>query len=131
MDNQNSLGAIPQVQITIKHGGMFYLPFTYIDSSRAAIPLTGYNARMQVWASPTASGTSVIDIGSYGTNLTFGTIAINPTTWQVSITINSAFTATLPNYGTKGWAEFHFIDSSNNDIPLFEGPVTFEPGGIR
>lgn len=126
-----SLGSIPQVPITIKRGGMFYLPFLYKDSSGTVINLTGYNARFQVWGSPTASGTAVIDIGSYGTNITQGTVAINFTTGQVSITLLSAFTVTLSNINSLGWAEFHLFDTSNNDVPLFEGPVAFEAGGLR
>jgi hypothetical protein len=131
MNNQNSIGAIPQIPITIKRGGMFYLPFIYKDSTDTVIPLTGYNARMQVWGSLTASGTAILDIGTYGTNADQGSIVINGTTWQVSITILSVFTAGLTNILSKGWYEFHFIDSSNNDTPFFEGPVIFEPGGLR
>ena len=127
----NSLGSIPQVPLTIKHGGIFYLPFFYKDSSGNVINLTGYNARMQVWSSPTASGTSIIDIGTYGTNANQGSIVINITSYLVAITILSPFTSSLPNYRTKGWAEFHLYDGTNNDIPLFEGSVNFEPGGIR
>ena len=127
----NTLGSIPQVPITIKRGGMFYLPFVYKDSSGDVIPLTGYNARMQIWSSPTASGTSIIDIGTYGTNANQGSIVTNMTTFQVSITILSSFTSGLANTFSKGWAEFHLFDSGNNDIPLFEGPVSFEAGGIR
>ena len=127
----NSLGSIPQVPITIKRGGMFYLPFQYNDSSGTVIPLTGYNARMQIWSSQTASGTSILDIGTYGTNVDQGSIVINMTSFQVAITVLSSFTAGLDNSYSKGWAEFHLFDSSNNDIPLFEGPVCFEAGGIR
>ena len=127
----NSLGSIPQVPITIKLGGMFYLPFQYNDSSGTVIPLTGYNARMQIWSSQTASGTSILDIGTYGTNTDQGSVVINMTTFQVAITVLSSFTAVLANSYSKGWAEFHLFDSSNNDIPLFEGPVCFEAGGIR
>ena len=126
-----SLGAIPRVPITIKHGGMFYIPFNYVDSSKTIIPLTGYNARMQVWGSPTAFGTAIIDIGTYGTNANQGSIVINQTTWQVSITVLSSWTAQLDNAYSRGWYEFHFFDASNNDIPFFEGPVIFEPGGVR
>ena len=127
----NSLGSIPQVPITIKLGGMFYLPFQYNDSSGTVIPLTGYNARMQIWSSQTASGTSILDIGTYGTNTDQGSVVINMTTFQVAITVLSSFTAVLSNSYSRGWVEFHLFDSSNNDIPLFEGPVCFEAGGIR
>ena len=127
----NTLGSIPQVPLTIKRGGMFYLPFVYKDSSGDVIPLTGYNARMQIWSSQMAAGTSILDIGTYGTNAGQGSVVINLTTWQVSITILSSFTSTLANTFSKGWAEFHLYDSVNNDIPLFEGPVCFEAGGIR
>ena len=58
-------------------------------------------------------------------------IAVNGTTWQVSITINSVFTSGLNNIQSRGWYEFHFIDADNNDIPFFEGQVNFEPGGLR
>lgn len=127
----NSLGSIPQVPITIKRGGMFYLPFQYNDSSGTVIPLTGYNARMQIRSSQTAAGTSILDIGTYGTNSDQGSIVINMTSFQVAITVLSSFTAGLDNSYSRGWAEFHLYDSSNNDIPLFEGPVCFEAGGIR
>ena len=127
----NSLGSIPQVLITIKRGGLFYLPFIYKDSAGDVVPLTGYNARMQVFSSMTTTGTAIIDIGTYGTNTDQGSIVIDLSTWQVSITILSSFTATLPNIFSKGKVEFHFFDASNNDIPFFEGPVNFEAGGIR
>jgi hypothetical protein len=128
MNKQDGLGSIPQVPITIKRGGMFYLPFTYVDSTNTPVVLTGWNARLQIWGSPMATGTAIVDIGSYGTNISCGTIAIGT---QVSITINSGFTKNLPNTNSYGWCEFHFIDSGYNDIPLFEGPVFFEAGGIR
>jgi hypothetical protein len=129
--NPNALGAIPQVPITIKRGGTFYLPFTYIDSSGVAIDLTRYNARMQIWSSETASGTAILDIGTYGTHAEQGSIVIDPIAFGLSITILSSFTGTLANSFSQGWHEFHLIDGSNNDIPLFEGSVCFEPGGIR
>ena len=127
----DSLGSIPQVPITIKRGGIFYLPFIYKDSEGVLVDLAGYGAKMQIWLSQTAIGTSILDIGTYGTNTAYGTIAINTTTAQVDILLQSAFTITFPNICTKGWYEFHFFDSNGNDIPLFEGPVAFEPGGIR
>jgi hypothetical protein len=129
--NQNSLGAIPQVPITIKSGGLFYLPFTYKDSDGNTIPLTGYNARMQIWSSRTASGTAALDIGTYGTNSNQGDISINAITGSVAITILPSFTPVLEALLSKGWAEFHFYDADDNDIPLFEGPICIEAGGIR
>jgi len=127
----NSLGSLPQIPITIKHGGTFYLPFIYKDSTGTVVNLANYNARMQVYSSQTASGTAIIDIGTYGTNAEQGNIVFNLSTWQVSITIYSSFTETLPNICSKGRYEFHFIDNSNNDIPMFEGQVLFETGGLR
>ena len=127
----NSLGSIPQVPITIKRGGMFYLPFFMNDYTGTTVPLTGYNARFQVWSSMTATGTAIIDIGTYGTNANQGSVVVNMSTNNVAITILSPFTSTLPNVFSTGKAEFHFYDSANNDIPLFEGPVCFEAGGIR
>ena len=127
----SNLGSIPQVPITIKRGGMFYLPFFYKDSNGDVVDLTNYDARMQVWSSQTASGTAIIDIGTYGTNAGQGNITINTITGQVSITIYSSFTETLPNIGFKGRHEFHFINKSGNDTPMFEGSVFFETGGLR
>jgi len=127
----NSLGSIPQVPITIKRGGTFYLPINYADSEGIPIDLTDYNARFQIWSSQTASGTALIDIGSYGTNTTFGTIAIIPSLGALVLTIYSSFTITLPNICSKGWSEFYLIDDFDNKIPLFEGPVYFESGGLR
>lgn len=129
--NPNALGAIPQVPITIKRGGTFYLPFTYLDANGITIDLTSYNARMQIWSSETASGTAILDIGTYGTHAEQGSIVITPITFGISMTILSSFTGTLANSFSQGWHEFHLINPSNADVPLFEGPVTFEPGGIR
>jgi hypothetical protein len=130
MEDQD-IGSIPKVPITIKSGGLFYVPFAYKDSSGNVIPLTGYNARMQIWGSPTASGTAVMDIGTYGTNASQGSITIDAVSFQVAIIILSSFTSVLASSLSRGWTEFHLFDPSNNDIPLFEGPVHFESGGIR
>jgi hypothetical protein len=127
----DSIGSIPQIPITIKCGSLFYLPFTYTDADKNVIPLTGYNARLQIWGSPTSNGTAIADIGTYGTNLNQGVIAINGTTFQITITLHSTFTETLRNTILTGCYEFHLFDPINNDIALFEGPVCFEPGGIR
>ena len=126
----NNLGSIPKVPITIKRGGTFYLTFAYNDSSGVAIDLTSYNARMQIWSSETASGTAILDIGTYGTHAEQGSISIDLSTFKIYIVILASWTGTLANEFTQGWHEFHLL-TGNNDTPLFEGPVTFEPGGIR
>lgn len=127
----DTLGLIPQIPITIKRGSIFYLPFIYKDSAGDLVNLAGYGAKMQIWLSRTASGTSLLDINTYGSSTAYGTVSIDSTLAKVSVNIQSTFTSTLPNYCTKGWHEFHLIDTNGGDIPLFEGPVFFEPGGIR
>ena len=117
-----AIGQIPKIPINIKQGGMFYLPIYWLDKNKDPLSLVSYNAQWRAKASPGASE-DLFNL-KLGSGITF-TIS----TALIEITMTSAISKEF-DAPWSGVHNFSLITPGGNYIPLFEGPLTIEAGGI-
>lgn len=111
-----------KLNIVIEQGTTFNPVFTYSDENNTPIDLTGYDARMQIRSSKTASTT--IDDLTVGDGITLGGAA-GTITLLISDTDTAAFTFKNAVY------DLELISGSGVVTRLLEGSVTLKTETTR
>ena len=110
--------------ITIEQGATFELNLRYTDANGAAIPLTGWTARMQVRATH-ASPSPALDLPGAD-----GTITLDSEPGLIVVTVPADVTAALPLYGKASAAYVYDLEIAETATgrvkKLLKGTATIE-----
>lgn len=110
--------AAGKLDLVIEKGAKFEKHLTYLDKTKAPIPMAGFTARMQVRKNAQAAS-FIIELTTEN-----GGITLNDTTGEIDLYVSGTDTAAITERGNAVY-DLELVDAGSEPIKLVRGTVSF------